>query len=56
MNSQTRWISIFLFVGLMIGPASAGFWDSETPGVQQKNIITVSGHGTVVTYIDKVLE
>ena len=56
MNSQTRWISIFLFVGLMIGPASSGFCYSDTPGVQQKNITTVSGHGTVDTYIDKVLE
>ena len=56
MNSQTRWISIFLFVGLMIEPVSPGFCDSDTPGVQQKNIITVSGYGTVDTYIDKVLE
>jgi uncharacterized protein len=55
MNSQTRWISIFLLIGLMIGSASAGFWDSETPGVQQKNIITVSGYGTVDTYPDKVI-
>jgi len=39
----------------MIGSASAGFWDSKTPGVQQKNIITVSGHGTVDTYPDKVI-
>jgi len=55
MNSQIRWISIFLFIGLIIGSASAGFWDSETPGVQQKNIITVSGHGTVDTNPDKVI-
>ena len=56
MNSQTRWISIFLFVGLMIGPALIGFWDSETPGVQQKNIITVSGYCAVDTYLDEVLK
>lgn len=56
MNSQARWISIFLFAGLMIGPASVGFWDSETSEVQQKNIIIVSGHGTVDTYPDKVVE
>jgi len=55
MNSQTKWISIFLLIGLMIGSASAGFWDSETPGVQQKNLITVSGHGTVDTYPDEVI-
>ena len=56
INSQIKWISIFLFIGLMIGPASAGFRDSQTPEVQQKNVITVSGHGTVDTYPDEVLE
>jgi uncharacterized protein YggE len=53
MNSKTRWITIFLLIGLMIGFASAGFWDSETPGIQHKNVITVSGHGTVDTYPDE---
>ena len=56
MNSQTKWISIFLFLGLIIGPSSAGFWDSETPKVQQKYVITVSGHDTVDTYPDEVME
>jgi uncharacterized protein YggE len=55
MNRQTRWISIFLFIGLMIGLASAGFWDSESPVIQQKNMITVSGYGTVDTYPDEVI-
>ncbi len=39
----------------MIGLASAGFWDSESPVIQQKNMITVSGYGTVDTYPDEVI-
>ena len=51
MNNRTIWITAFLLVVLMIsaGLATAGFWggSSDAPSVQQKKVITVSGHGTV---------
>ncbi len=57
MNNRTRWITIFLLAGLVIsaGLASAGFWDSDAPEVQQKKVITVSGHGTVDIYPDEAV-
>jgi uncharacterized protein YggE len=51
MNNRTIWITAFLLAGLVVsaGLASAGFWggSSDAPTIQQKKVITVSGHGTV---------
>ncbi len=59
MNNRTRWITVFLLVVLMIsaGLASAGFWggSSDAPTIQQKKVITVSGHGTVDTTPDEAV-
>ncbi len=55
MNNRTKWITVFLLAVLMIGLASAGFWGSDTSEVQQKNVITVSGYGTVDTYPDEAV-
>ncbi len=57
MNSRTRWVTAFLLVGLVVsaGLASAGFWGSDAPTIQQKKVITVSGHGTVDTTPDEAV-
>ncbi|MGP8319439.1 MAG: SIMPL domain-containing protein [Methanosarcinaceae archaeon] len=57
MNNRTRWITVFLLAGLVVsaGLASAGFWGSDASIVQQKNVITVSGHGTVDTPPDEAV-
>ena len=59
MKDRTRWITIFLFACLVVsaGLASAGFWgeSSDAPTIQQKKVITVSGHGTVDTTPDEAV-
>ncbi len=59
MNNKTRWITAFLIAGLVVsaGLASAGFWgeSSDAPTIQQKKVITVSGHGTVDTTPDEAV-
>ncbi|MEA1945255.1 MAG: SIMPL domain-containing protein [Euryarchaeota archaeon] len=57
MNNRTRWITAFLLAGLVVsaGLASAGFWGSDAPTIQQKKVITVSGHGTVDTHPDEAV-
>ena len=55
MNNRTKWITVFLLAVLMIGLASAGFWGSDAPEVQQKKVITVSGYGTVDTHPDEAV-
>ncbi|MEA1869300.1 MAG: SIMPL domain-containing protein [Euryarchaeota archaeon] len=57
MNNRTKWITAFLLAGLVIGLASAGFWggSSDAPTIQQKKVITVSGHGTVDTTPDEAV-
>jgi uncharacterized protein YggE len=59
MKNRTRWITAFLLAGLVVsaGLASAGFWggSSDAPGVQQKKVITVFGHGTVDTTPDEAV-
>jgi uncharacterized protein YggE len=55
MNSRSKWITVFLLAVLMIGLVSAGFWGSDTSEVQQKNVITVSGYGTVDTHPDEAV-
>ena len=59
MKNRTRWITAFLLACLVVsaGLASAGLWDggSDAPSVQQKKVITVSGHGTVDTTPDEAV-
>jgi len=59
MNNRTRWITAFLLAGLVVstGLASAGLsgGSSDVPSVQQKKVITVSGHGTVDTTPDEAV-
>jgi uncharacterized protein YggE len=59
MKNRTRWITAFLLAGLVVsaGLASAGFWggSSDAPTIQQKKVITVSGHGTVDTAPDEAV-
>ena len=57
MNNRTKWITAFLLAGLVVstGLASAGFWGSDAPEVQQKKVITVSGYGIVDTYPDEAV-
>jgi uncharacterized protein YggE len=59
MKNRTRWITAFLLAGLVVsaGLASAGFWgeSSDAPMIQQKKVITVSGHGTVDTTPDEAV-
>ncbi len=59
MKDRTRWITIFLFACLVVsaGLASAGFWGEspDAPTIQQKKVITVSGHGTVDTTPDEAV-
>ena len=59
MKNRTRWITAFQLAGLVVsaGLASAGFWGerSDVPTIQQKKVITVSGHGTVDTTPDEAV-
>ncbi len=59
MDNRTRWITAFLLACLVVsaGLASAGLWgdSSDAPSVQQKKVITVSGHGTVDTTPDEAV-
>jgi uncharacterized protein YggE len=59
MKNRTKWITAFLLAGLVVsvGLATAGFWDgsSDASSVQQKKVITVSGHGTVDTTPDEAV-
>jgi hypothetical protein len=59
MDNRTRWITAFLLAGLVVsaGLASAGLWgeSSDAPTIQQKKVITVSGHGTVDTTPDEAV-
>jgi uncharacterized protein YggE len=57
MNNRTRWITVFLLAGLVVstGLASAEFWGLDAPKIQQKKVITVSGHGTVDTHPDEAV-
>ena len=59
MNNRTIWITAFLLAGLVVsaGLASAvlSSESSDAPGVQQKKVITVSGHGTVDTTPDEAV-
>ncbi len=54
MNNKTRWMTAFLLAVLLVGLASA-FWGSGVPMIQQNNVLTVSGHGTVDTYPDEAV-
>ena len=59
MKNRTRWITAFLLACLVVsaGLASAGLWgeSSDAPTIQQKKVITVSGHGTVDTTPDEAV-
>jgi len=63
MTNRTKLMTAFLLAGLVIsvGIASAGLWggsssaSSDTPDIQQKKVIVVSGYGTVDTTPDEAV-
>ena len=57
MNNRIKWITVFLITGLLMstGVVSAEYWGLDTPTIQQKKVITVSGYGTVDTHPDEAV-